>query len=295
MWLSNSPEIALPWQKETHFFQDSSKFEKGEAWYFSNFKTLSSQTKILGEVDPEYLYFPECDARIATFTSCQKFIVLLREPVARARSHYEMSRRRGYETLEFSDALHKERLRISQGDDFSRSHFSYLGRSLYARQISRMKRAFPLSDFLVLIFEDIFATQEGADEALDKICRFLGADRSLITVNFEERENAASQPRSVALRDFLYGHGRIKKTIGKTIPSEDLRRRIIMYLDKLNGRVVRTPPQQRGPESVAEEIPGFVYEALIRDLLELEGVVDIDFSRWHRPYTQSLNRINARK
>ena len=94
----------------------------GLEYYKSHFK-ISLNHKIIGEVDPEYMYFNYIPKRIFdTLGADVKLIFLLRNPIDRAFSHYLMSKRRGYEDYPFSEAILMEKDRISQDD--SQSDFS---------------------------------------------------------------------------------------------------------------------------------------------------------------------------
>lgn len=109
--------------------------------------SLNHRTKLkFGEIDPEYMYFPECAERIKLFFDAPQLIFILGEPLSRAYSHYLMSMRRGYEILSFPDALLAEKKRMRNGDRFSQIHHSYMERGMYATQIERMLNVFPKSD-----------------------------------------------------------------------------------------------------------------------------------------------------
>jgi len=293
-WLEKSPEITLPRLKETHFFQDEEKYSRGAEWYFSQFRDFRTTTKIVGEVDPQYLYFSECDARIAQFARAPKFIVALRDPVSRARSHYRMSYRKGYESLTFAEALNAESSRLSKRDEFSLTHYSYLDRGMYAKQIERMKRAFPDSGFLILSFDDLFSSPQTANEGLQKICDFLEVDRSLIAIDVRKKENQASEPRSIALRNFIYGNGGLKKSVGKMIPIAGFKRRTINLLDRLNSKSV-LDHAEGSSEDANEDVPPFVYETLIDDLLKLKDLVELDCSHWICQYQSRLQELEENR
>ena len=114
-WLDKNYKIGLPKIKETHFFRDEELFSNGIDWYKCQYDSLSS-VKIAGEVDPEYMFFPECVERIKTFVKAPKLIFILRDPLSRAYSHYLMSVRRGYENLAYINALLAENSRLENGD-----------------------------------------------------------------------------------------------------------------------------------------------------------------------------------
>ena len=89
-----------------------------------------------------------------------RLIALLRDPVARAYSHYQLERRRGDETLSFEDAIAAEAARLAASPDYSSDdhrHFSYLSRGRYAEQLARWLAVFPREQILILKSEDMYA------------------------------------------------------------------------------------------------------------------------------------------
>jgi len=97
-----------------------------------------------------------------------KIIILLRNPVDRAYSHYNHVVKKGpeYETLTFAEAIEAEtdRLRgeqeriLSEGayNSVSYQHHSYLAKGIYADQIVAWSKYFSLDQMLILIAEELF-------------------------------------------------------------------------------------------------------------------------------------------
>lgn len=285
-WLSQSAQVALPWTKETHFFRDKDKFYKGVGWYMGQFKSLDAKSKVVGEVDPEYMYFPECAERIKSVVRAPKLIFILREPLSRARSQYQMSVRRGYEALPFSDALAAEKERLKTGGRFSQIHHSYLDRSLYGKQLELILAHFDESEVLVLMFDELFLSQDSAEKALSKIFNFLGIDLKKININISVRENSASIPRFSFVRDFIYKKSLIKKLIGKTIPSPGIKIKIMRFLDRINSKKMINMKS----EGYDDACPEFVYKLLIEDLYRVQASCGVDVSRWIAAYEMRLGK-----
>jgi hypothetical protein len=90
---------------------------------------------------PTYLHAPKAPSRIAAMFPDVRLIVLLRNPVERAFSHYWKARNVDYEELEtFEDALEAEPERLSacRSDDFENSArhlYSYIDRGRYANHL----------------------------------------------------------------------------------------------------------------------------------------------------------------
>lgn len=109
------------------------------------------------------------------FNPSAKFIVLLRDPVERAYSHYQMSKSRGEENRSFLSALLQEKKRLREADKdwaFSSSLrvHSYLSRGCYAQQLVQLYRIVPAKQVLVLTSSEL---KNQHANTLQKVNRFL--------------------------------------------------------------------------------------------------------------------------
>ncbi len=176
-WLRHHPSVSMSKTKELHFFDQN--FHRGADWYRSQFEHPCA-----GEATPYYLFHPLAPRRAASVIPEAKLIVLLREPVSRAWSHYHHVRRQGNEPLSFTDAIAMEQLRLrgevdkmlEDGRYSSISHqkYSYLSRGLYADQLARWLRYFPREQLLVL---ETSALHQQPRSALDAVSDFLAIPR----------------------------------------------------------------------------------------------------------------------
>jgi hypothetical protein len=187
--LSSHPQVVGPAVKEIQFF--SFEYHRGKNWYRSHFPLVpklwwwsvcSGKRCLTGEGSPPYLYHPLVPARVVKVVPKAKFIVLLRDPVARAYSHYEHNKALGRESLDFSAALAAEERRTSaqyravvegNGDpaDPSFLRYAYRARGCYAEQLKRWFNVFPREQFLILKSESLFTNGEAV---LSEVCEFLG-------------------------------------------------------------------------------------------------------------------------
>ena len=177
-YLIQHPGINTAFRKEVHFFDKN--YDKGLGWYKAFFP-LKTKEGITGEASPFYLYHPLVPQRVKTDLSGTKLIVLLRDPVQRAYSHFKMEKRRGHEKLSFLEALEQESARLSEekkmlmNGKFSYSHqfFSYLDRGKYAEQLERWFKLFPRNQFLILESESFFKDPKSQYE---KVLKFLNVE-----------------------------------------------------------------------------------------------------------------------
>lgn len=109
-YLSEHPDIFLPVGKETKFFADDERYKYGIEQYLTENFADTGDCHCIGEVDPDYMYFPSALERISEHfdLSTLKLVFMLRDPAKRAYSHYTMTMRHGLETLSFEEAIDAE-------------------------------------------------------------------------------------------------------------------------------------------------------------------------------------------
>src|SRR5215212_6336788 len=98
--LSNHPLVRPAATKELHFFDRNKVFDRGEDWYrrcFPESARVGGQRTVTGESSPSYLFSAQVPARMAEVIPDAKLVALLRNPIDRAYSHYQMQVRRGTE------------------------------------------------------------------------------------------------------------------------------------------------------------------------------------------------------
>jgi hypothetical protein len=187
-YLVEHPHIIPAVQKEVHFFD--MKFHKGTLWYRAHFpawlhkyyvKFSRQQALITGEGSPYYIFHPLVPGRIAKTLPQVKLIVLLRNPVDRAYSHYWLAVRRRKETCSFEEALKCEPERL-QGErekiiNFETYHshayqlHSYLARGIYVDQLKVWRALFPSEQMLILCSEEFYADPPAS---MNRVFAFLG-------------------------------------------------------------------------------------------------------------------------
>jgi len=178
--LKQHPNIKTSVFKEVHYYDF--QYQKGKKWYRSFFPLLKRDKKLVyGEASPYYFFHPLVPERIYKDNPNVKLILLLRDPVDRAYSHYQMERRKGREKLKsFEEAISKETERIQKGYDgitngkqlYNYNHhiYSYVARGRYDVQLKRWLQYFKREQLLVLKSEDFFVSPHNN---LERIYKFL--------------------------------------------------------------------------------------------------------------------------
>jgi hypothetical protein len=186
-YLRQHQQLVVP-DRELHFFDDETlnwsqpplelyhtTFEQGQcrAPEDCNPDTESNPNhlRLCGEITPIYIYWEPCIERIHAYNAAIRLIVLLRNPLARAFSHWAMENQRGLDNLPFSEAIRQESFRCSSGQGQQHRVYSYLDRGRYAQQLQRVFRFFPRSQVLILRSEDLF---QAPLATLRRLTDFLG-------------------------------------------------------------------------------------------------------------------------
>jgi len=188
--------------KEVHLFDDDQNYFKralgGFADYHRHFAPTSS-SQLVGEITPAYMYWNDAPRRIWEYNPAMKLIAVLRNPVTRAYSHWNMERDRGREPLAFWDALQAETARLRASAPYQNRTFSYADRGFYMGQLRRIWTFFPPEQVLVLRYEEL---QQEPDAMLRKVFGFLGVE-PLPPIPPQE-VHVRPYPRRMAQREWEY-------------------------------------------------------------------------------------------
>lgn len=206
-FLSAHPSVAPPSKKEVHYF--SLNATRSLDWYRSHFP---SGARVTGEASPYYLFHPRVPGQVARVLPEVKIIVLLRNPIDRAHSHYTHERVFGREPLEFEEALAREPERLAGEEErlisdpaynsFEHQRYSYLARGAYAEQLRRWLGHFPPERLFLVSSEEFRA--DPADTVL-AVERFLGLE-PYVPEDLARRHVNTYQPMGEDLRERLRRH-----------------------------------------------------------------------------------------
>ncbi len=162
--LSRHPDVGMSApRKEVHYFDLN--FDRGTSWY-ERFFSGSEGALAVGEFTPTYLYGPMVPERIETVPTIDRFVLILRNPVDRAFSHYLFRRQQDNRRVSF--------------EEFLRDQPNALGWGMYGRHLSQWFERFDRSRFLVLIHENAIADVEATKQA---VARHIGVDPARFPVD----------------------------------------------------------------------------------------------------------------
>lgn len=232
-YLSKHPRIIPASKKEIHFFDLDVAYNRGMAWYHGHFPLPHRLTQgaITFEATPSYLFSPGAPERIFSYDSQMRLIVLLRNPVDRAYSAWNMyhiliqknpeilleatrdssgAHRRWVDDLlsgtpfhEFDEAVQSEIEAVLAGS--SAVGFGYVRRGLYYDQLLRYLRYFDREQILTI---DSRLLKSNTALALNQVVRFLGMpehnwhQERLLLVHNRPYEEGMSQRARAMLSEF---------------------------------------------------------------------------------------------
>lgn len=207
-FLNQHPAVYVVDGKEAHIFdhpninKHPNTYQFIQSKYKEKLKNLGNQ-RVICDATPITIYQERFLQTCYRYNPNAKFIVMLREPVARAVSHYNMSKSREQEKRSMLSAFLLEpfrlyRLRNNMAWDFDspqRNH-SYLNRGLYSKQLKTLYKLIPNNQILVLHQEDL---KHKHKQILNQIYSFLNIQQHPI----QQQSIFESPPSTPHWADYL--------------------------------------------------------------------------------------------
>lgn len=222
-------------RKGCHYFDTN--FDRGVRWYRSQFpsaaavrsrmRRASTDRVITGEACPYYVFHPLVPERVHALLPDVRLVVMLRDPVSRAYSHYQHEVARGFEHLSFESALDAEPERLAGEEErllrepsyysFSHQHHSYVSRGLYLEQFLRWHAWFAPEQMLIVDSTEFFAD---TDRGFREVVTFLGLEERSLAVypqlNARSYDRIAPETRERLLDRFAEPNRRLEEYLGRS-------------------------------------------------------------------------------
>ena len=236
--LGQHPDICMSSIKEPHYFTENivdlgtdkthNSLITNEEDYQALFKTCDEGKSLFkGESSPSYFWEHGTARKIRQRNPDAKAVVILRNPLTRIMSHYNMDFRAGREQeVDLLSAVRKDIDRTSKGWGISRL---YLELGLYHEALSNYSEEFG-SSLKVLFYEDL---RQNKDEFLEELFGFLGL--AVPSLPSEPHANAG----------YYYSN---KTKFLKRIPFSHLVPKSIK--DKINGFLLSKKPEELSSSEV---------------------------------------------
>jgi hypothetical protein len=224
-YLLQHPKIDGATRKELHYFDRD--YNQSIDYYRTCFPSLSQPNDhITGEATPYYLIHPYAPERIYKVMPNTKIIILLRNPIDRAFSHYNFTIRQHYEPLTFEEAIEKERERIEPefeklvNNPYARSFayqiYTYLKTGIYVDHLKAYYNFFPKDQILILNYEKFFSN---VPNSMRIVTDFLNIDKfefACKVLNKGSYQGMNPKTREKLRKYFRLHNQRLYELIGET-------------------------------------------------------------------------------
>lgn len=190
-YLIRHPHVMWPKKKEMHFFDR--RYAEGLDWYRAHFPTrawqrireaTTGQRHLVIEATPGYVFHPWSADLLAKTLPNARLVLMLRNPVDRAYSHYKMMVRREEEPRSFGEVIEDDFAHIDEHRAFiasqpiekwgrnARKKF-YLARGLYAEQLAPWLEQFDREQLYIMSSDSFYQDTPGR---FRDVIAFLGLD-----------------------------------------------------------------------------------------------------------------------
>jgi hypothetical protein len=274
--LKQHPQIFLSPVKEPMFFilegdktvYRGPKIPQGvrEVESYRSLFRNAGMKQAVGEASPCYLFSPQALRGIKNSVPDAKFIVILRNPVDRAYSHFLFHRMEGTEPIaDFEAAMAAESERAEKGWFI---FWNYRGMGFYGRQIERYFSHFDQRQFRFFLLEDL---RDRPRDLFTDIFRFLKVDDG-IRVQLHARYNPAGIPKNRFLHAFLTKPNMLKNLLKRLVPNESHS----IVLTRSIGYNLAKP-------TLGREVRGRILDIYREDILKTQALIHRDLSSWLEP------------
>lgn len=238
-----------------------SSFIRNEADYLKLYAGAQGKLKIDSSVSN--LFSHTAAGAIHSKNPDARIIIIIRQPVERAFSHYVMDRRSGYKlSLSFTEAVLSDYQQPKKG--WGISHL-YAELSVYADAIKRYQDTFPANQIHLIVYDDY---RNDVHAVLSSVCHFAG----LKPFRFDTKQahNTAALPSNPLTR-WLNKNKALKRSLSRHIPDA-----LRVPLRKLAYRKKNLPALT--PDDYKTLMPLFM-----EDILRTEQRINRSLKHWIKP------------
>jgi len=267
-YLTEHPQVFMSDPKEVNYFSREES-EAQELYYdvlkasslseYENLFTNVTHEIAIGEGSVSYLFYPKTPSKIKETIPDVKIVILLRDPVERAFSHYLMDYRLGLVDLSFEEIVYK-----SGTHKYLNLYFQqYLELGLYYEQIKRYLEIFGEKQVKIYLQEDLRVDTKGV---VSDLYDFLGVDKSF-TPEIEREHNVFSMPKNKLIRK-LYASQQMRSWAVKLLPMS------------LKETVVNLLFERKQKPKLSAETREYLQNFYRTDIQKLQRLINRDLSAW---------------
>ena len=259
-YLNQHTNVCMSSIKEPNFFsakEVNSLFYKSQIVDDINeYHKLFSQNKkqIIGEASVSYLFFNEVPNRIYKYNPKAKIIILLRNPIERALSHYLMDFRLGFCSENFEDI-------IAQPEIFPQYYQQYLELGNYFLQLKRYKNVFNENQLSIVFYDDL---KSDSQKVMKNIFSFLEIEFQDLDYSIQ---NSFLSPSNIFVSE-LYKFNSLRKIVKSLFPEP--------FLSLVKSIFFSNNSKPTFSDSIIKQLNVY-YKS---DIVELEKLLNKDLSKW---------------
>ena len=214
---------------------------------------------IYGEASVSYLFYKNVAEKIKTYNKNAKIIILLRNPIERAFSHYLMDARLGLISESFESVI--DGFETTSKNKLYYQQYIELGK--YYNQISNYKRLFNDKNILIIDYEDF---KNKTSLCVSNVFDFLQIDTSFMP-NLDLTHNTFRKPKFTFIEK-LYSNHSIRCIINKLISSKFKNYINQMVFDKEDKPIL------------SQDLRVRLKSIFKNDVNKLSDMLNKDFSKW---------------
>ncbi|HIG32124.1 MAG TPA: sulfotransferase [Flavobacteriales bacterium] len=267
-YLNEHPQIEMSLQKEPDYFSDAA-IQKQGIYYGKNridteekYNTLFNTQKkdvIFGEGSVSYLFYPNVAQDIKAYNPIAKIIIMLRNPIDRAFSHYLMDYRLGLVSDSFEDIINKK----SKHKNAHLFYQQYIKVGEYATQLKRYFDVFDKENILLIDYEDFKSDVVGT---VDLVYSFLNVSAEFVA-DLNKKHNTFTMPKNKLIR-FMYSFVVIRNILSFIFPKSMVKAvRLILF-------------RKNKKPKLLEETSNQLKHYFSNDVRLLESIIGKDYSKW---------------
>jgi len=251
-WIGQHPDVYAPkLVKDTHFFSNDELYNKG-LHQLANFYPKHQGEKIVLAGDVNYIFHDFVAKRLYDFDKDLKLILILRNPVERAKSAYYYFKQHLQEEQTFEKAIEDElsgKLKTVK----QQANFAYLSHGYYYEQLQVYLQYFKASQVKILIFEQLINDKE---RHLKSCFSFLEIDPTFIPT--WEHKNKTGEVKLKWLSSFFIKKNNIKEWLKKWTPynrifTPRIKAQIINIVNRYNTKAHFKNPDLKIPNEILEK------------------------------------------
>jgi len=202
-YLRTHPDVFFPTVKEPTYFMSMPALQGDEWTYFAGNKQGyldlykdAKGYKAIGDASPGYLWDVNAARLIHEVSPDARIVIILRDPIERAQSHYLRIKWWGLDPLSFPEAVKRD---VSDNPIGWWSKFLYVETGMYYEQVRRYLDLFGKEQVGIFLTEDLEKDTPGVVGA---IARHIGIDPALLDQQELQRvHNVSRAPRLKWLYD----------------------------------------------------------------------------------------------